>query len=211
MSSVPSTVYGCTLIVLLNVWQITAPAEASAQADSVRAPSQAWVNTRLDSLEQVAVTSGAGDRRWQAALGISGFGRRWMLTQRDVTAPPAEVRYPGIVARLARIYGQSDDYTLRDLIIGEMIQQGERAEAVAFLAEVAQAPPDPAPAVQPGVGRVWDDRFPLQFDAIGTLTYMGLEGRAVLERLHAQGTVREQMARAYLDQLARHGFRRQGN
>ena len=64
------------------------------------------------------------------------------------------------------------------------------------------------PPVQPppGVALVWSDSRSLQFGAIGTLTFMGSEGLAVLQRLHAQGTVREPAARAYLDTLANHGF-----
>lgn len=197
--------YGGTLLAFASVWQITVPDRVLGQAVIAPAPSQAWVNARVDSLVQVALTS--ADRRSQAVLGIAKFGEWWMLTQRDVTAPPPEVRYPGIVARLARIYRQTDDYSVRGLIMGFMIHQAERTEAVAFLAEVAKQPADPPPPAPPGVGLVWDDtRFPLQYHAIGTLTYLGPEGRAALERLHAEGTVREPTARVYLDTLANHGF-----
>ena len=198
-------------LALCFVLQTAVPDEAFAQADSVRAPSLASVNARLDSLEQVALTSDNGDRRWQAALAISGFGRRWMLTQRDVTAPPPQVLYPGIVDRLARIYRQVDVYSVRDLIIGMMIHQAERAEGATFLAEMAQEPPEPAPPAIPDVGIIWDDRWPLQFNAINTLTYMGAEGRAVLQRLYAEGTLQHPAARRRLEELARQGFRKSGS
>lgn len=88
-----------------------------------------------------------------------------------------------------------------------MIHQAERVEAAAFLEEVAQDPAPPPPAQPPpGVGLVWSDSYPHQYQAIATLTLLGAEGRAALSRLHAQGSVHERKARAYLDTLANHGF-----
>jgi hypothetical protein len=126
-----------------------------------------------------------------------------MLTP-GAEVPPSEIRYPGIVERLAKIYRESADYGLRYSIISLMIPQAERAAAIAFLEEVAAEEPQ-RPVSVPGVAVV-DDSWPLQNEAIGALLYLGPPGRAALQRLHAQGTVREPMARATLDNLARQGF-----
>lgn len=210
MSIIRSVAMGA-LMGLPGIWHLSIPRAATAQVEKVQTPSQARVNARLDSLERLALTSGESDERWRATLSISAFGRLWMLTQRDVTAPPAEVRYPGVVRRLAKIYQQSNDRTVRSLIIGDMIRQAERAEAATFLAEVAQEPPPAAVPSPPGVALVWDDsQFPQQFDAINTLMYLGREGQAMLRRLHSMGVVREPTARMRLDELARQSFKQQG-
>lgn len=192
------------MLIILAVCQIAMPHEALAQVDTSAAPSQTRANARLDSLEQLALSS---HDEWHAALAIAEFGEWWMLSQRDVTVSPTVVRYPGIVERLVRIYRRSEDYTVRHLIIGRMIRQAERAQAVAFLTELARQPREPGPPPPPGIAVVADDtRSPPQLDAVSALTHMGAEGRTALEQLHTQGTVQEPMARAQLDTLASHGF-----
>ena len=194
-------------LVLSFVLQIAVDDEAFAQANQF--PPPAAVNAMLDSLERVALTSSNPDERARAVLAISGPGRLWISAPGANHTPPG-VRYPGIVDRLARIYLQSGKSSIRDVIVYWMLPQAERAEAAAFLAEVASQEAERSPPTPPGVLPVGHDTaFPLPYRAIDALTHMGPEGRAALERLQAQGTVREPSARVYLDQLAGQGFRRQ--
>jgi len=178
--------------------------EAVAQADSVSGSVQR-VNARLDSLERVALANRSFEQRLSATVGIASPGGLWFVAHPGSETPPPEIRYSGIVERLVRIYRRSE-YSVRNAIISLMIHQAERAKAVAFLAEVAQ---EPAPPPVAGVAIV-DDTWPLPYNAIMRLTHMGPEGRATLQRLQAQGTVREPMARAELEELARRGFRKAG-
>jgi hypothetical protein len=174
-----------------------------------RAPAQAKglvplsaMNAKLDTLEHTALSSANPDERRSAVIAIAAAG--WLRSQPPPPPPP----YPGIVARLASIYRQSDDYWVRYAIIGSMTQEAERAEAAQFLAEASARQPEPGPPPPEGVERVGNEaEFPLPYNAIRALMRMGPEGQAVLERLHALGTVREPMARAQLDTLARHGFK----
>lgn len=202
-----------TFVVFSGVLHMTIADKALAQADTLeradKLPAPAVVNARLDSLEQIALTSNNPEARSAAVLAISAPGRWWQRTQDDQKTPPTAVRYPGIVARLARIYRQSDDYGVRYSIISLMMPQAERAEAVSFLEEVVEEPgPDPVQP-RPGAAVVANDAvFPLAYEAVGALTRMGPQGRAALQRLYVSGTVREPMARALLEKLARQGFER---
>ena len=206
MSNTCNPIHRWTFCLISCIW-LGAPANASAQRVTGMEPTPAKVNALLDSVQQTAASP---DGAWRAALIISGVGERWLTKPGAALSSPAQVRYPGIVQRLTRIYRGTRESTVRALIIGLMLRQAERAEATAFLSEVAQEPPDAAPPT-PGMAIVADDMsFPRQFNAISTLTYMGTEGQAALTRLHAQGTVREASARRYLDQLAQNGFRRPG-
>jgi hypothetical protein len=178
---------------------VAAPGGAFGQQERFLPPSV--VNAQLDSLERVALTSSSPDERRAAITRISAPG--WMRSD-QVEGRPA-VRYPGIVARLARIYRQSDDYWTRYSIIRLLIPQVERADAVAFLEEVAQEP-GAEPATPPDVALI-EDKWSLQALAIGALTRVGPDGEASLRRLHGAGTVRERTARAELEHLASRGFR----
>jgi len=178
--------------------------EASAQRD--RSLPATAVNARLDSLEQVALSSGSREQRLAAVARISAPG--WLTMGARKGSAPIEVRYQGIVDRLVRIYQRNDDYWMRYSVIAMMIPQAERAEAAAFLEEVAEGPGE-QPVPPPGVVLV-EDRSSLQSLAVGALTYLGAEGEAALRRLHAAGTVREALARAELERLASAGFRQSG-
>lgn len=192
-----------TAVVLLGA---ASPAAVSAQDSTIHPPTQTQADARLDSLEAAASTPSTAQ---SAVMEIAKYGEWWMLTQRDITTPPAHVRYPGVVARLVRIYHHTDDVGARNAIVGWMMYQVERGEAVAFLKEVAQEPPASPPEAPPGVAPAWGESLPLQFGAIYTLRFMGTQGKAALQDLVAHGTVREPAARGYLEQLARHGFRRE--
>lgn len=182
----------------LLVAQLGLPEAAWGQRERFLPP--AVVNAQLDSLERIVLTSPDADERRSAVTRISAPG--WMRS-----GQPTEVRYPGVVARLARLYQQTNDYWTRYSIIRLLIPQVERAEAAALLERIAQEPgPPPAP---PGVALV-EDKWSLQEHAIGALNHLGTEGEAILRRLHARGAVQERTARAALERLAREGFRQRG-
>lgn len=197
MPKIPASGFRGILVAVLSVVSTSATHEAFAQAHRIVPP--ALVNTMLDSLERVALTSPEADQRRAAITRISAAGWTRRGPDSAVSLPP----YPGIVARLARIYRQTDDWSVRHAIMSLIIPQAERAEAVAFLAEVAREPPAQAPPE----GVFLDaPPSPLPAEAVGALTRMGPEGRAALQRLHNEGAVREPTARVYLDRLAQQGF-----
>jgi hypothetical protein len=179
----------------------------SAQGQQDRFLPASVVNARLDSLERVVRTASIADTGRAAITKIASVG--WFLSEQ--LTPLDKPRYPGVVARLAKIYRQSeaDDYWTRYSIIRLLSFQVERREAVALLEQIAQEPYE-EPVPPPGVAFVNDYQFSLQDVAINTLTLTGPEGEASLKRLHAGGKVREPVARARLEHLARRGFRKDG-
>lgn len=195
-------------LALLSCLQASAAHAAVAQVDTVFGPygPPPILNARLDSLEAVALTSPDPNQRFLAVIGIASPGRFWFVAHPQAEVPPVSVRYPGIVDRLVRVYDRSE-YRERLEIISLMIHQVERSKAVEFLSAVAEEPePEPLQPPQGVIVVESDTEFPLQVEAVGALTLMGPAGRATLERLHAQGTVREPMAEARLDTLANHSF-----
>jgi hypothetical protein len=75
------------------------------------------------------------------------------------------------------------------------------------LAEAATEAPPPSPPQSAGVASFSDDvGGSLQSTALAVLRQLGPDGEAALRRLHAQGTVRDSSARAFLERLARQGF-----
>jgi hypothetical protein len=175
---------------------LTMPNECSAQRDrrehylTVEA-----MNALLDSIETLALTCEHSDAQLHRISTIAVWG----VIQPGPHAPPPPPPYPGVVARLVRIYGHCQGSWTHGIIVKQMTLQAEQKETAAFLEEVAQeaasertdTPPSTVPA-----------------SAIEVLSWMGAEGRAVLQRLHAEGTVRDWDARARLEALARQGFRR---
>lgn len=181
--------------ILLSLMQMGSSPASGQEASPL--PSRAAMNALLDSLEQVALTAGNPDERRTAVIAVASPGRIWFAAQSRTGAPLPEVRYPGIVDRLARIYRQSEDYGVRSAIVDLMPLQTERPEAIDFLEEVAQeSGPEHA-------GKEW----PIPFKAVNALLHMPPEGQAALERLHAADLVRDPWARARLDRLARRGYR----
>lgn len=189
-----------------GAWPIAILLSAACQAGIVPpASAQArtgWLSTdamnqKLDSLEAMALTCDKSDRRFSLVSAIAAAGA---VQSGPEAAPPPP--YPGIVARLATLYEACDDYGTRHAIVSIMQTQAERSEAVAFLAEAAQENQSPARA---GV-MAHDTEFPLPYEAVGILARLGSEGRAALQRLHAEGTVRDPAARRRLEGMAREGF-----
>lgn len=188
------------LAVLFTVGCAIAPAQASGQAQGYRPIGT--MNVWLDTLERHVLSPDSCNHRMTSMITISGAG--WVRT--DVSSPPPP--YPGIVARLERIYRQTGECGLREAIVGMMGLQAEAADAAAFLARVAQdqeVPQAAAPRPTPGV-LVLVDTPPIQALAIGGLTFLGQPGEAALRRLYAAGTVRQRDAREQLEALARRGF-----
>lgn len=173
-------------------------AQARCQEERFLPPSA--VNAKLDSLERIALTSRNADQRRAAVTRLSAPG--WMRSDRE---GPREVRYPGVVTRLARVYRQSDDYWTRYSIIRLLIPQVERTQAVGVLEHIAREP-GPDTATPPGVA-VIEDKWSLQTLAIGALARMGADGAESLRRLHASGSVQDATARAALAHLAAREFR----
>ena len=178
-------------VLACGLLQAMVPGQAGAQD---RLPPAAALTRMLDSLEEVALTADNLDGRVTAVLALSGPGRWWRLTGAE--EPPSEIRYPGIVERLVRVYrGNPKNYGVRYAIVGLMSQQAERGAAAAFLEEVA------------ATERTDDSQTFLQSDALSGLLYLGPPGRAALQRLYAEGTVRDPMAKATLEEFAARGFR----
>ena len=172
------------------------PIECPAQQDRQgRYLTVEAMNVLLDSIETLALTCEHSDAQLHRISTIAAWG----LVPPRSDAPPPPPPYPGIVARLARIYGQCEGAWTRGIIVKYMSLQSEQKETAAFLAAVAQEAASQRTDTPP---------FTVPASAIEVLSWMGAEGRAVLQRLHAEGTVRDWHARALLEALARQGFQR---
>jgi hypothetical protein len=145
-----------------------------------------------DSLEQVALRSPRADHRVVAILGIASPGSAWAMDG-NVNNVPTTPLYPGIVARLRRIYPHADA-GMRERIVSSLLLQAERAEAIAFLGELARTD---------HVGL----EYPIAATAVEWLSHLGTEGAEVLRVLHASGQAIE-VVRKQLDGLARTGYRK---
>jgi len=94
----------------------------------------------------------------------------------------------------------------RRIIVDWMPAQTERSAAAAFLGKVASEAPAPIPpSSRYTLGN--DTEFSRQHRAVYKLSVMGTVGRAELERLHAAGSVQDPSAKAYLEKLAKDGYR----
>ncbi len=142
------------------------------------------VTTLLDGLEDLALDSDEN---------VRGVAVASLMTPGRKVAGSPTIR--GIVDRLSRVYHQSRDYGVRTLIVSQMHLQIEEAEAAAFLEAVAQEDN----SLDSGSDR------PPAHTALVSLTRMGPRGQAVLERLHAQGTV-PGIAKGYLEYLKQRDF-----
>jgi hypothetical protein len=207
MARIPRAGSGKVLMILAGLWQSSVPATAVAQVRGTWPPGlppAAAVNRRLDSLERVVLTSDNPDQRSGAAVDLLSPGTWWHGNADSV--PPSENRYPGVVARLARVYRQSNDLLVRQTILLSMPYQAERTEAIAVVEEAAHEA-NPVSAPRPGSITV-DDTPRSPAIAVSVLTAMGPEGEVALRRLYAQGSVQDLRARRLLEELARQGFRR---
>jgi hypothetical protein len=142
----------------------------------------ATIEAVLGGLERMAITSESKRLRIAAAVYLASPG--------NLDMRPA---MPGIVARAARVYRGTTEYIIRYTIVSAMREQAERAQAIAFLKNVAleDSPQDR--------GSEW----PVPFAAVTVLADMGAEGRAALEQLNASGEVRNPRARAFVQNISR--------
>ncbi len=181
------TLFGFSLIVT----------DAAAQSEEIERifGTPAVVAARQDSLLRLIV--GATDRNNMTLwiLGIAQPGAAWH-SMNGMDVPPPEIKYPGIVARLQQAYPYVGPIR-QPLIVSFLAPQAERAEAIAFLRELAQGE-DGGPEYE----------RPVPLVAVAALSRMGAEGAAELQRLHAAGVVTEVMAKVQLEHLARTGYRR---
>jgi len=140
----------------------------------------AEVNTVLEGLEAVTLSSAPGRSRAKAALLMATPGS-------SRAAKPLS----GIFPRLARVYNGNKDPLVRSSVLAAMGQLVDRRETTAFLERVAKTEPAGGLA-----GR-----------AVASLVMMGDEGRAALKRLHDSKVVTDPDVRRDLDQIAKNGYR----
>lgn len=194
-------------VVLAVISAVVLARDAAAQARPRPEPRVAY--QRLDSLEKAALTGVTFAERLSAVTTITSIALHEQRDNADCAlgSAPSVIKFPGLVNRLASIYRQSQDRSLREAILHLMAFMVECAEAVAFLASAAEeAPPVP---LAPAYGVMTDDmRSPLQAHAIAVLSRFADLGENALRRLHGQGTVRDSTARVRLEALAGQGFRR---
>jgi hypothetical protein len=174
------------------------PSITCREARARRSLDHGALDGKLDSLQQVALTSDDDKRRIAAVIGVGNAGL--LSTEEQVCADVIrpQVRHAGVVARLSSLYRALDDDRARRLIIILMMGQSERGDAVALLGRVVQQQ------------LVQEDRSAAlghARNAIQSLTRMGSQGRGILRRLHEEGSVRDPSTRAYLEELAKRGFR----
>jgi hypothetical protein len=158
---------------------------------------QSAVMNRLDSLERVIRLSDSALQQRAAIRELASYGDWRLLAQAKSPAPAGQVRYPGIVARLVRVYPHIKSTWVREEVIEVMPLQAEELPAATFLEQVATD----TTHRRSNVGH----NLTLPAFAVMMLTYMP-EGRESLRRLHATRAVKEPKARSVLDSLARRSF-----
>lgn len=169
---------------LCFVWGLAQPAAAGAQAgEEWEWPSDAVMQTHLDSLFSVATSAAEVDARRRAIVGIFDIG--------SISAVLPGEPYKGVVRRLRDLYEREPTEGLRSYIVRRMSDLGEADEQIAFFRAVATEERGDEGLVA----------FPTPAIAIAKLAGMGEAGRAVLRELAAQGSVRSSRARALLSKL----------
>lgn len=174
------------VVVTLGVgvmWTATSPPPAATQEGAPRF-SNREMQVILDSLMQVALTSPDGDERTEVILKIKSAGS---LSRRS-----EDIEYTGVVRRLRTIYNQEPTPLLRDLIVRVLHYLDDDAEKRAFLRMVAME----TERVSSGT-----ELYSLPQLAVGMLSRMGPEGRAVLQELDSTDAVKNPRARAKLQEL----------
>lgn len=138
----------------------------------------------LQGVERLALTAESSDIRRKAAVYLTRVGAR----SRSRPLPVAPI-FP----RLMRIYRRSTDPGVRYDVTQGMADVADRAEALAFLEQVARESPPPFRNAANAV--------------IDALIIMGEEGRPLLRRLHESKAIQEPSARRRLNSLAERDFR----
>ncbi len=183
---------GWSAVTSLALWLTASPVLAQRATEAERllmfGPVPA-VNARLDSLEQVARGTTNRATLFSAVMRITASGLVWAYAGE---AAPIVV-YPGIVARLRRVYPSVDPYS-RGAIVQGLSAQAERSEALAWLRELATSS-DMA------------DEFSIAEVAVEALARMGPMGEEELRRMHLLKAEYPEIQKM-LDVLARTGYRR---
>lgn len=154
----------------------------------VRYPEQyppAVYDAAVNGLERLALTSNDDRVRTAAVMALVNMGN-------GAADPPIA----GTVDRLSSIFWQSNDKGLRASILRVMCCQAERAQAVEFLKAAAR---EDRPEDR---GSHW----PPAHWALSTLALMGPDGQAALASLYAEDSVKNPVARAYMEYLSKHSF-----
>lgn len=167
------------------------PAQDTSGLDRLRMfGSPQVVNSRLDAWENIARNGLTLDARASAVTRIGEPGIVWALQHE----PGPVVVYPGIVARLRRVYP-----TVPPLVRGQIVQglsiQAERPEAIAWLLELTKS------------DETTDGHIPIAAEAVEALARMGPQGEEALRRLHLSGAA-DPALQKMLDVLARTSYRR---
>ena len=151
------------------------------------------VDPVLDGLEKLAMSSRSPNVRLHAVS--------WLAASGETGGLGTGLKRMDIPARLARVYqaNQAASLIVRG-VLQRMAFQANVPESVNFLRDVAQ--------VDRPEDRGSDE--PAPYFAIEELSKMGEPGRNALRVLHAQGLVRNQGAKAHLEELAKRDFRRAG-
>ncbi len=143
------------------------------------------VSSLLDGLERLALTTDVQVVRQSAVAELAAFG-----TQASYIPDPM----PGILPRLLRIYRSTDDMFTRSSILVDLRWMVERAEAVAFLTEVAQQ------------DSTNEDFEGAAESAVRSLGLAGPLGASALRSLDEQGLVKDRDASGLLRAYSRHGY-----
>jgi hypothetical protein len=140
---------------------------------------RAKLDSLLAGLEHIVFTGRTEYLRMQAAgaLTVAGEG--------DHALPDA-------VDRVVSIYRRSSDVLVREIILRNMMRQHDRPRAIAFLKTVALEEPSR------------DGVYGAPTSAVGTLRYMGTEGRSALVELRDSGRVHDPNARAAIQWFLTH-------
>lgn len=143
------------------------------------------MNLLLDGLERLALTTDIQVVRQAAMSQLATFGSELSFVPDPMS---------GILPRLLRIYRQTDDLLTRSSILGHLAASADRAEAVDFLALVAQ-----------------QDSANEEFDgsaerAVRSLGQAGPVGAAALRDLDMRELVKDEDARALLHAYAKSGY-----
>lgn len=188
MTIIPKSLRVVAGLALGVMWVVPLPSSAAGQEGAPRF-SNSEMQVILDSLQQVALTSPDLHERREAVLKIKSAG--------SLSRASEDIEYTGVVRRLRAIYTQERTPRLRDLIVRILHYLDDDSEKRAFLRMVATE----TERVSSG-----KELYSLPQLAVGMLSHMGPEGRAVLQELDATNAVKNPRARAKLRELKANGW-----
>jgi hypothetical protein len=140
------------------------------------------LNSVIEGLQEVALSQRSPRLRAVAIMYLASSGSRDALHPR-----------PGTVARLERIYRQSNNALVRASVVTGLARSAEHHEALAFLEDVAARESQDFPGAPQA--------------ALTAIASHADEGTGLLRRLHQAKAVHDPQARLWLDQVATTGYR----